>query len=326
MKFSFKVIHIAKSSSTLNKVLYCIVLHYIRSIFWCSRAASCVFKNSCFGLTYACIIFEPRLVGFSSVCNISFTIAYVQLLSSKISTRRELATKQRLPMSLFGELGTTISIWFGQKKKGNQRDGFWLARMNLVTHFDRSKTVGFWFSSRVSSGPFEWIFDRKVREQAWIFRPSCLSAAKFESGAMKKLLRRWSPSKHGFLPCPSIIRNSKRRTQDPSKSLKSSFWGQKKIGGGAFGSQFGLKIRWGAGSPAPSLDRPLRFQTIMGKTYTRFQTKTVQNPLGGTYLHGLIKGSTLYGTRSYPKALRFMAFANLMCWIRHTQNTDERNW
>ena len=110
VKFSFKVIHIAKSSSTLNKVLYCIVLHYIRSIFWCSRAASCVFKNSCFGLTYACIIFEPRLVGFSSVCNISFTIAYVQLLSSKISTRRELATKQRLPMSLFGELGTTISI------------------------------------------------------------------------------------------------------------------------------------------------------------------------------------------------------------------------
>ena len=27
-------------------------------------------------------------------------------------------------------------------------------------------------------------------------------------------------SKQGFLPCPSIIRNSKRRTQTPSKSLK----------------------------------------------------------------------------------------------------------
>ena len=64
---------------------------------------------------------------------------------------------------------------------------------------------------------------------------------------------------------------------------RAAFEAKKKLGGGgAFGSQFGLKIRWGAGSPAPSLDRPLRFQTLMGKTYTRFQTKTVQNPLGGT--------------------------------------------
>ena len=29
------------------------------------------------------------------------------------------------------------------KKKGNQRDGLWLARMNLATHSYRSNTVGF---------------------------------------------------------------------------------------------------------------------------------------------------------------------------------------
>ena len=35
-----------------------------------------------------------------------------------------------------------------------------------------------------------------------------------------------------------------------------------------------------------------RFQTKMGKVYTRFQTKTAQNPTrsGGTYLYSLYKG------------------------------------
>ena len=34
-------------------------------------------------------------------------------------------------------------------------------------------------------------------------------------------------SKQGFLPCPSIIRNSKRRTQNPSKSLEKTAFGTK---------------------------------------------------------------------------------------------------
>ena len=34
-------------------------------------------------------------------------------------------------------------------------------------------------------------------------------------------------SKQGFLPCPSIIRNSKRRTQNPSKSPKKPLLRQK---------------------------------------------------------------------------------------------------
>ena len=41
-----------------------------------------------------------------------------------------------------------------------------------------------------------------------------------------------------------------------------------------------------------SLDYRTRFQTKMGKVYTRFQTKTAQNPTlwGGTYIYGLYKG------------------------------------
>ena len=33
--------------------------------------------------------------------------------------------------------------------------------------------------------------------------------------------------KHGFLPCPSYIWNSQRRTQTPSKSLKKTAFGVK---------------------------------------------------------------------------------------------------
>ena len=40
-----------------------------------------------------------------------------------------------------------------------------------------------------------------------------------------------------------------------------------------------------------SLENHTRFQTKMGKVYTRFQTKTVQNPTrrGSTYAYGLYK-------------------------------------
>ena len=65
-----------------------------------------------------------------------------------------------------------------QSKRGNQRDGFWLARMNLATHSSRSNIVEFWFSSRASSGPFGWIFDWKVREELWIFWPLCCEVSK----------------------------------------------------------------------------------------------------------------------------------------------------
>ena len=41
-----------------------------------------------------------------------------------------------------------------------------------------------------------------------------------------------------------------------------------------------------------SLENHTRFQTKMGKVYTRFQTETAQNPSqrDGTYLYGLYKG------------------------------------
>ena len=30
-----------------------------------------------------------------------------------------------------------------ESKRGNRQDGFWLAHINLATHLDNSKTVGF---------------------------------------------------------------------------------------------------------------------------------------------------------------------------------------
>ena len=86
-----------------------------------------------------------------------------------------------------------------QSKRGNQRDDFWLARVNLAMHFDRSKTVGVnllrglpqGLSDGFSIGSYEKIYFKK-RES---FNPS---AAWFESGEMrfsgKKSLRRWSRS------------------------------------------------------------------------------------------------------------------------------------
>ena len=58
-----------------------------------------------------------------------------------------------------------------------------------------------------------------------------LYAAKFESGAMRfwgeKSPRRWNPFKTSFHPCLSIIKNSQRRTQIHSKSLKKPLLRQK---------------------------------------------------------------------------------------------------
>ena len=54
-----------------------------------------------------------------------------------------------------------------------------------------------------------------------------LNAAKFESEAMRfwreKSLRRWNPFKTSFHPCLSIMKNSQRRTEIHSKSLKNRF-------------------------------------------------------------------------------------------------------
>ena len=58
-----------------------------------------------------------------------------------------------------------------------------------------------------------------------------LNAAKFESEAMRfwreKSLRRWNPFKTSFHPCLSIIKNSQRRTEIHSKSLKKPLLRQK---------------------------------------------------------------------------------------------------
>ena len=115
-----------------------------------------------------------------------------------------------------------------QSERGNQRDGFWLARMNLATHSSRWNTVGFWFSSRANSGPFKWIFDWKVREESWIFWPLCCEVWKRSDailgGKIAPALERFQNKDS---PLPSIIWNSQRRTQIHSKSLKKPLLRQK---------------------------------------------------------------------------------------------------
>ena len=62
-----------------------------------------------------------------------------------------------------------------------------------------------------------------------ILSPFCLKSLKAERCDFLGENRSGTgaPSKQGFLPFPSIIRNSKRRTQNPSKSLKKPLLSQK---------------------------------------------------------------------------------------------------
>ena len=88
-----------------------------------------------------------------------------------------------------------------QSERGNRHDSLWLARMDLAMYSSRSNTVGFWFSSRASSGPFGWIFDWKVREESWIFWPLCCEVWKQSDAILVgKLPRRWNPFKTRFPP------------------------------------------------------------------------------------------------------------------------------
>ena len=70
---------------------------------------------------------------------------------------------------------------------------------NIATHFDCSKTVGFSFLLGLAPGLWDGFSIERYENKHEIFH---LFAAKFESGA-------GALSKQAFLPCPSIIRNSK---------------------------------------------------------------------------------------------------------------------
>ena len=90
------------------------------------------------------------------------------------------------------------------------------------------KLRDFNFLCGLAPGLLDGLFIGRFEEKRESFN---LFAAKFESGAM----RFWGEnhfgagalSKQGFLPCPSIIRNSKRRTQNASKSPKKPLLRQK---------------------------------------------------------------------------------------------------
>ena len=87
-------------------------------------------------------------------------------MSTKVFVKRPGASPQRKSKSdsiqatgmrskiLRCQWQTVALIDWSQSERGNQRDGLSLAPENLATHSSHSNTVGFWFSSRASSGPF----------------------------------------------------------------------------------------------------------------------------------------------------------------------------
>ena len=86
--------------------------------------------------------------------------------------------------------------------------------MNLVIFFE------------ASSGHFGWIFDRKVREEAWIFRPfpgpfCCEVWKRSDAIFWEKVAPALEPliSKQGFLPCP-FLRELKMETFSGRRQLQ----------------------------------------------------------------------------------------------------------
>ena len=106
---------------------------------------------------------------------ITLSVVYSRPFTSKAVFERfwrSLSSPLTVPYIRRGILNRWLSNVV-QSERGNQRDGLWLAHINFATNSSRSNTVGFWFSSRTSSGPFGWIFDWKVREESKIFWPLC---------------------------------------------------------------------------------------------------------------------------------------------------------
>ena len=98
--------------------------------------------------------------------------------------------------------------------------------MNFATHFDRLWDFNFFrgLATNLLDGFSIGYYGEKVNLSSFLLRS--LKAERWDflgenrSGA-------GDLSKQGFLPFPSIIRNSKRRTQNPSKSLKQPLLRQK---------------------------------------------------------------------------------------------------
>ena len=95
-------------------------------------------------------------------------------------------------------------------------------------HYTRSNTVFFDFLRGLAPGCLDGFSIGRYAENRESFN---LYAAKSESGALrfwrKRSPQRWNPSKKGFHPCPSIIKNSQQQTQIHSKSFKKPLLRQK---------------------------------------------------------------------------------------------------
>ena len=115
-----------------------------------------------------------------------------------------------------------------QSESGNQRDGLWHVRILLRIPVTRI-LWDFDFRRRLAPGRLDGFSIGRYEKKRESFD---LYAAKFENGAMRfwgeKSPGAGTLSKQGFLPCPlSIMKNSQRRSQIHSNTLKKTLLGQK---------------------------------------------------------------------------------------------------
>ena len=96
-----------------------------------------------------------------------------------------------------------LTIWLttSNKKKGNQRDGLWLARTESCYAFLPLEYCGIFFLRRLAPGCLDGFFIGRYEEKRESFY---LFATEFESGAMRswgeKALRHCSPFKTWIPP------------------------------------------------------------------------------------------------------------------------------
>ena len=125
--------------------------------------------------------------------------------------------------------------WFKCQKNHSERSG--LPRLDYQLLFgkwarapppkgraSRSNTVGFWFSSRASSGPFGWIFDWKVLEESWIFWPLCYEVWKESDAILRgKMAPALEPFQNKVSSLVLLLGNFKLTTATP-RTTPSKKW------------------------------------------------------------------------------------------------------
>ena len=184
-----------------------------------------IFSKSC--LIRYCVLWSPvrryLLVFHTNQCLINVELPYLWYIVVLFPQKRFfwalLKVSGSLTKSTFNQLLFNHLVNNIKSKRGNQRDGFWRHVWIFLRILTDQKLCNFNFLWGLAPDHLDGFSIGRYEKKLESFD---LFPAKFESGAMRfsggKSLRRWNHSKNGFNPCPSIIRNSKWRTQNRSKN------------------------------------------------------------------------------------------------------------